>query len=151
MAFKLAGFSGATLLTLFVLSTGAAAQAPSPAAPATPPPAAGQKPAPAPPSGSGPMVRIIELRFEPVNESLIEPQTYLYYIQTGSSRPSDGVWVPYNEETERSLLDDFKRLWATNFLDNLRIEVQDRDFDGVTGKHVIFHMEERPRVKIVEY
>ena len=24
----------------------------------------------------------IELRFEPVNESLIEPQTYLYYIQT---------------------------------------------------------------------
>ena len=75
------------------------------------------------------MVRIIELRFEPVNESLIEPQTYLYYIQTRASRPSDGVWVPYTEETERSLLEDFKRLWATNFLDNLRIEVLDRDFE----------------------
>ena len=50
---------------------------------------------------------------------MIEPRTYLYYIQTQTSRPSDGVWMPYNEKTEASLLEDFKRLWATNFLDDL--------------------------------
>ena len=105
-----------------------------------------------PPEASGPLVRIIELRFEPVNESLIEPQTYLYYIQTQSSRSGDGFWSPYNEDTESTLLEDFKRLWATNFLDNLRIEVLDAPYpNGVVGKHIIFHMEERPRVKIVDY
>ncbi len=92
--------------------------------------------------------------FEPVNESLIEPQTYLYYIQSKDliSRPSAGVWRPYSEETERVLREDFKRLWATNFLDNLWIEVKDQPYsNGVMGKHVVFHMEERPRVKIVDY
>jgi outer membrane protein insertion porin family len=105
-----------------------------------------------PPADSGPLVRFIELRFEPINESLIEPQTYLYYIQTQSSRGSDGVWIPFNEQTEQTLLADFKRLWATNFLDNLRIEILDEPYpNGVPGKRVIFHMEERPRVKIVDY
>jgi outer membrane protein insertion porin family len=92
------------------------------------------------------------LRFHPVNESIIEAQTYLYYIQTPFSRPSENFWVPYDEKTEQSLLDDFKRLWATNFLDNLWIETLDEPFEnGVLGKHVIYHMEERPRVKIVDY
>ena len=105
-----------------------------------------------PPAGSGPVISQTELRFHPVNESIIEAQTYLYYIQTPLSRPSEGNWVPYNESTERSLLDDFKRLWATNFLDNLWIETLDEPFDnGVMGKRVIYHMEERPRVKIVDY
>jgi hypothetical protein len=124
-----------------------------PAAPAAQAPAQPAAQAPRlPPEGSGPLVRFIELRFEPVNESLIEPQTYLYYIQTQPSRSGDGVWVPYNEETEKTLLEDFKRLWGTNFLDNLRVEVLDAPCDnGVVGKRVIFHMEERPRVKIVDY
>jgi outer membrane protein insertion porin family len=105
-----------------------------------------------PPENSGPLVRFLELRFEPINESLIEPQTYLYYIQTQASRGSDGVWVPYTEATEETLLADFKRLWATNFLDNLRIEVLDEPYpNGVPGKRIVFHMEERPRVKIVDY
>ena len=126
---------------------------------------AGQTPAPAgspaaaqpavvrqPPTGSGPVIRQTELRFHPVNTSEIEAQTYLYYIQTPLSRPSENIWVPYNDETEQSLLADFKRLWATNFLDNLWIETLDVPFDnGVMGKHVIYHMEERPRVKIVDY
>jgi outer membrane protein insertion porin family len=105
-----------------------------------------------PPAGSEPVYRTLQLTFHPVNESLIEPQTYLYYIQTQPSRPSDGVWVPFTEATERSLLEDFKRIWATSFLDNLWIEVRDLPYDnGVMGKHVIFHMEERPRIKIVDY
>jgi len=105
-----------------------------------------------PPAGSGPVIRTTELRFHPVNESIIEAQTYLYYIQTPLSRPSDNVWIPYNEETEASLRADFLRLWATGFLDNLWIEKLDEPFaNGVMGHRVIYHMEERPRVKIVDY
>ena len=98
------------------------------------------------------MICQTELRFHPINESIIEAQTYLYYIQTPLSRPSEKVWTPYNEQTEESLRDDFKRLWATNFLDNLWIEKIDQPFpNGVMGHRVIYHMEERPRVKIVDY
>jgi outer membrane protein insertion porin family len=137
----------ACVVAVLAVPTMAAAQG-APAAPA----AAPTQPVTLPPADSGPLVRFLELRFEPVNESLIEPQTYLYYIQTQASRGSDGVWVPFNEQTEQTLLADFKRLWATNFLDNLRIEVLDEPYsNGVIGKRVIFHMEERPRVKIIDY
>ena len=105
-----------------------------------------------PAAGSGPVVRFIQLKFHPVDESLIDPQTYLYYIQTQPSRSSDGVWVAYDEQAEAKLRDDFRRLWGTNFLDNLWVEVLDEPYDnGVIGKRVIFNMEERPRVKIVDY
>ena len=53
---------------------------------------------------------------------------------------------------KQTVLEDFKRLWATNFLDNLSIEVKDAPYDnGVIGKHVIYTLEERQRVKIVDY
>ncbi|MEZ5290486.1 MAG: outer membrane protein assembly factor BamA [Vicinamibacterales bacterium] len=98
------------------------------------------------------MIRFLQLRFHPVDESLIDPQTYLYYIQTQPSRSSDGVWVPYDERAEARLRDDFKRLWGTNFLDNLWIETLDEPYEnGVIGKRIVFNMEERPRVKIVDY
>jgi outer membrane protein insertion porin family len=128
--------------------------APAAAAPTAPvqPTAACPAPAGPPAAGSGPVICETELRFHPVNESIVEAQTYLYYIQTPLSRPSEKTWPPYNEQTEQSLLDDFKRLWATNFLDNLWIETLDQTFaNGVVGKRVIYHMEERPRVKIVDY
>jgi outer membrane protein insertion porin family len=129
-----------------------AAQAPAaPTAQASTQAAPGQPPRRLPPAGSPPLVRIIELRFptQPDGQSVIDPQTYLYYIQTPASRPSDGVWVPYKEET---VLEDFKRLWSTKFLDNLWIEVNDAPYEnGVVGKHVIYNMEERKRVKIVDY
>lgn len=119
------------------------------AAPAAP---AAQPAARMPAAGSGPVIRFIQLRFHPVDESLIDPQTYLYYIQTQPSRSSDGVWVPYDEQAEAKLRDDFRRLWGTNFLDNLWVEVLYEPYDnGVIGKRVIFNMEERPRVKIVDY
>jgi len=86
------------------------------------------------------------------NVSLVDIQTYLYYIQTKSSRPSEGLWIRYNDEAEKSLIDDFKRLWGTNFLDNLSIESFDYVFDnGVIGKLIVYNMEERQRVKIVDY
>ena len=50
------------------------------------------------------------------------------------------------------MLEDFKRLWATNFLSDLSIEVKDYPFsNGVVGKLVTYNMEERERVKIVNY
>jgi outer membrane protein insertion porin family len=107
-------------------------------------------PAKLPPADSPPLVRFIELAFPTQGgQSVIDPQTYLYYLQTQPSRSSDGVWVPYKEET---VLEDFKRLWATNFLDNIWIEVKDAPYEnGVVGKHVVFNLEERERVKIVDY
>jgi outer membrane protein insertion porin family len=110
-------------------------------------------PATLPPANSGPVVWLIAPCFEAQgNTSLIEPQTYVYYIQLRASRPSEGVWVPYDESVETRIRDDFHRLWNTNFLDNLWIEVRDYTFaNGVVGKIVLYNMEERQRVKIVDY
>jgi outer membrane protein insertion porin family len=84
--------------------------------------------------------------------STVEPETYMYYIQLRPSLPSQGVWVPYDEKAEQTILDDFKRLWATNFLEDLSIETADYTFsNGVVGKVVTYNMEERERVKIVTY
>src|SRR5262249_32133291 len=103
-----------------------------------------------PPENSAPLVRFIEIAFPSQgNVSLIEPQTYLYYIQTRPSRSTEGIWVPYDEA---SVLNDFRRLWATGFLDNLWVDVTDEPYDnGVIGKHITFNLEERQRVKIVDY
>jgi outer membrane protein insertion porin family len=137
------------LVLLALVVVGAVPAAAEQAAPAAP---AAQPAVRMPPPGTGPVIRNIQLRFQPVDESLIDPQTYLYYIQTQPSRSTDGVWVPYDEAAEQKLRDDFRRLWGTNFLDNLSVEVVDEPYDnGVLGKRVIFNMEERPRVKIVDY
>ena len=59
---------------------------------------------------------------------------------------------PTTRKPRRSLLDDFQRLWATNFLEDLSIEVVDDPYpNGVIGKRIIYKMEERQRVKIVDY
>ena len=154
------------LLALFVLAMGAPAllaqQAPpsgppdpaTPVAPSGPPspstPGAPQAPRQLPPPDSPPLVRYIEIAFpNQGNVSVIEPQTYQYYIHTRPSRSSDGTWVPYDEA---SVLADFRRLWATNFLDNISIDVKDAPYEnGVIGKHIIYNLEERQRVKIVDY
>jgi outer membrane protein insertion porin family len=78
--------------------------------------------------------------------------TYLYYIETRPSVPSESRWVPWSDTIADSLRRDFNRLWATNFLDDLSIEVVDSTYpNGVPAKDVIFHMTERQRVKIVDY
>ncbi|HSL22354.1 MAG TPA: outer membrane protein assembly factor BamA [Vicinamibacterales bacterium] len=130
-------------------------QQPAPQQPALPPVAAPaqQPPAPAaalPPAGSPPLVRFVEIKSTKQNDALaIDPETYLYYIQTKPSSAQFGRWVPYDEA---AVLEDFKRLWATNFLDDLTIEVKDVPYaNGVIGKHIIFDLEERQRVKIVNY
>ena len=106
-----------------------------------------------PPAGSGPVVYLYAPCFEEQGgASVIDPETYLYYIQLKPSRPSQGEWTPWNEETEKVVHDDFNRLWNTNFLENLWIQKEDYVFsNGVVGELITYHMEERQRVKIVDY
>jgi outer membrane protein insertion porin family len=112
-------------------------------------------PANLPPAGSGPVVYQVVVCFpKQGNVSLIEPQTYLYYMQSPDlvSLPSRNEWKPYNEKAEQTIIADHKRLWATNFLDDLSIEAIDYPFaNGVSGKVVIYNMEERQRIKNTVY
>jgi outer membrane protein insertion porin family len=112
-------------------------------------------PASLPPAGSGPVVYLVGPCFAAQgNTSIVEPQTYLYYMQITSklSQPSQNRWVPYDESVEEIALADFQRLWATNFLTDLSIVVSDHTFsNGVIGKLISYNMEERERVKIVNY
>src|SRR5438094_8509081 len=73
-------------------------------------------PASLPPAGSGPVVFLIAPCFEAQgNQTVIEPATYLYYIQLKPSSTIQGTWVPYDDATEKTIVDDFHRLWNTNF------------------------------------
>ena len=108
-----------------------------------------------PPAGSPPVVYALMPCFEKQGgASVIEANTYLYYMELKShvSSPRENRWVPYADSIDQVILGDFKRLWATNFLDDLAIEVRDVKFaNGVVGKVVVYKMEERQRVKIVDY
>jgi outer membrane protein insertion porin family len=112
-------------------------------------------PAPArlPPAGSKPIVLALLLCFEAQGgQSLIDPQTYLYYVQVRPSEPSRDVWVGYDEDTEARLRTDFQRLWRTGFLDDLTIEAQEVTLaNGVAGKVILFRMEERQRIRVVDF
>ena len=110
-------------------------------------------PAALPPAGSAPVVYLIVPCFAKQGGSpVVEPETYLYYIQLRPSLPSQNRWVPYDEKAIQTAMDDFKRLYATNFLDDLAIDASDYVFpNGVVGKIILYDMEERERVKIVDY
>ena len=123
------------VVTLFfaALLAAASARAQTPGAPAPSPAPPGQvtvcgqpvaAPETPPPAGSGPVVFKVVLCFEKQGGyPVLEANAYLYYIQL---RPSaGGEWVPFDESTEHFVRDDFKRLWATNFLDDLTIDVHD--------------------------
>jgi outer membrane protein insertion porin family len=170
-------FAGLILAALGVAAP-AAAQAPTApaatqAAPAAPAAAPQEPPAPAaltaiattacgtqlaapaalPAPGAPPFVWTLEICFpRQGNAPTVESETYMYYIKLRGSQPSQGVFVPYNEATEQVMQADFRALWATNFLEDLSIDVADHTFpDGSIGKIVTYQMEERERVKIVDY
>jgi outer membrane protein insertion porin family len=131
----------------------AVAQAPAPTSGASFCGTAVAPPAQLPPANSGPVVWVMGPCFMAQgNVSTVEPQTYLYYMQLRPSQPSQNIWIPYNEQAEQTIREDFHRLWNTNFLEDLRIEVTDYTFaNGVVGKLVAYHLEERERVKITNY
>ncbi len=136
-----------------VLLSGGPAWAQS--APATPPAPAAEPVEPCgdperlPPANSPPLVKCVELRAHPVNETMVPLETYQYYIRMPLTRPSQNQWAPYSET---AILSDFKGLWGTGFLDNLWVEVIEEPYgNGISAKHVVFHIEERNRVKAVDY
>jgi outer membrane protein insertion porin family len=155
-----------TLLIAALIGVGLAASAthgqePAPAADGLPPGAIAKTacgspvapPAALPPAGSPPFIWQLELCFDRQGgSSSVDNETYLYWIKLQSSLPSQGKFVPYDERAEEQMIADFKALWATKFLDDLSIEVTDHTFEnGVVGKMVVYRMEERERVKIVDY
>jgi outer membrane protein insertion porin family len=147
------------------LAIPALAAAQAPAQPAAPAPSAplpsvtvcGQPYAPAaePPAGSGPVLLTVAPCFEAQGGvPLVDIQTYVYYMQIvpKASKPSQGQWTPYDDSLEQIMRDDFRRLMSRDFLDNLSIETTDYPFpNGTIGKIVVYNMEERQRVKIVDY
>jgi outer membrane protein insertion porin family len=141
-----------------------AAQSQAPAPQAAPAPKAAQQtvcglpvpePVNLPPAGSPPVVyQVVPCFQKQGGYSVIEASTYLYYIQVVQHLSSSQAnkWVPYDDKVEQIAIGDFKRLIATNFLDDLAIDVQDYKFsNGVIGKMIVYDMEERQRVKIVDY
>jgi outer membrane protein insertion porin family len=111
------------------------------------------EPAKAPPDGSEPIVLAYLLCFEKQGgTSMIDPQTYVSHIQLRPSEPSRDIWVPFDEDTEARIRADFRRLWSTSFLEDLSIEAHDYIFpNGVVGKLIVFNMEERQRVRLIDY
>jgi outer membrane protein insertion porin family len=112
-------------------------------------------PANLPPAGSGPVLYYVIPCFpKQGNAPLVDAETYLYYMKSQDlvSLPSRQDWKPYNDKVEEQLLQDFKQLWGTNFLDDLKIETVDYPFsNGVIGKVVVYEMEERQRIKTTVY
>ena len=106
-----------------------------------------------PPANSGPIVYLIVPCFEAQgNITLVDAETYVFYIRLQTSRPSQGVWIPWNEDAEKAVREDFVRLWGTGFLDDLKISSSDYTFaNGVVGKILTYDIEERRRVKIIDY
>jgi outer membrane protein insertion porin family len=106
-----------------------------------------------PPADVAPAVLAVLLCFDKQGgTSSIDPQTYLHYIQFRASEPSRGHWVSFDEAAEAALRQDFQRVWATGFLDNLSIETVDYRFANDTpGTIVVFHLEERRRIRLIDY
>ena len=154
----------ASLLVAFAAATGVArAQSPAPAAdqgplqlPATVCGLTVPAPSTPPPAGTpSPVTYSMLLCFEKQGgQPVIDAATYQHYIDLKNhvSIPSQNRWVPFSEQTEGVIQGDFKRLWATGFLDDLSIETHDVALgNGVNGKLVVYSIEERQRIRIVDY
>ena len=129
---RTARFRFTTLLASLMLvgATSAGAQTPASAPGSTNPSTVCGLPIPAPaalpPAGSLPVIyQIVPCFAAQGNTSTVEAETYLYYIHLRPSLPSQGRWVPYDDAAEALIKEDFARLWATNFLDDLDIQVSD--------------------------
>jgi hypothetical protein len=72
------------------------------------------------------------------------PQAYQRYVELKPSRPSDGVWISYDDYARKTMQDDYRRLWDTGKFDDLSITVTDYIFlNGVIGKFVTYTAHER--------
>jgi outer membrane protein insertion porin family len=125
------------------------------------PPAPTQDPAPAqvepcpppakqPPANSPPLLSCIEFVFHPDGQSTIDGASVLYYMQRRQGSVStEDRWIPYEEG---EILADWQRLWNTGFYDDLWVERIDEPYEnGVRGIHIVYHLEEKQRLKVVDY
>src|SRR5688572_14693151 len=80
-----------------------------------------------------PTVERVEVR----GTRLLLKDTLLYYVST---KPGDRY-------DEGRLREDFRRLWDTGFLDDLRLDV----LDAPEGRVPVFQVEERPRIAVADY
>jgi outer membrane protein insertion porin family len=76
-------------------------------------------------------------RVEVLRSQFLQAETLLFYVSTKAGDRYDAVRIK----------DDFRRLWDTGFLDDLRVDVA----DGASGKIVTFTVQERRRVQLVDY
>jgi hypothetical protein len=102
-------------------------------------------PAALPPLTVGPVVYKLAPCFERQGQrSRLPVGAYMPDIQLRVSRPSAGVWVPYNAVAERVILEDFQRLWKNHAIADLSVEIRDYRFsNGAVGKLVAYHITER--------
>ena len=68
---------------------------------------------------------------------VVDTGTYLFHLQSKEGDPYD----------EAKVLADYRTLWATGFLSDLKLDVT----DGEKGKIITFIVKERARVRRVEY
>src|SRR4051812_32606695 len=114
-----------------------------------------EAPAATPPANV-PFVWMLDLCFDKQgNSPTIETETYLYYIKLKDmvSRPSQGIWVPYDDKVEQTAVSDFNTLMkSTSFLEDMAVDVTDYAFpNGAVGKIITYRMEERERIKVIDY
>ena len=97
-----------------------------------------------PPSGSGPVLLMAAPCLTQEDGTQIIPQAYQRYIELEASRPLDGVWVSYDENTLKMIEADYRRLWGTGRLSDLTFAVSEHVFpNGVVGKVVTYSLKER--------
>ena len=84
-------------------------------------------------AAEAPLVERVEVQ----QNQFLPAETLLFYVST----------KPGERYDELRLKDDFRRLWNTGFLDDLRLDVR----DGSTGKIATFIVQERKRVQVVDY
>ena len=113
------------------------------------------QPSPLPPPDSPTLFTTLQILAPTQGNVLsVEGQTYLYYMEIDElvTLPSQGRWTPWDETIEQVLLEDFQRLWDTGFLTDLTIEIVDDPYpNGVQGRRAVFLLEERERVRIVNF
>lgn len=76
-------------------------------------------------------------RVEILRNQYLQKDTLLYYVGTKAGDPYDA----------QRIREDFRRLWDTGFLEDLRVDA----VDGPKGKIVTFTVLEKKRVQIVDY
>lgn len=110
-------------------------------------------PASAPQPGAPPAIVALLLCFDRQGGvSSVDPATYLHYVQLKPSEASRNLWREFDDDAVLVAKDDFARLWATGFLADLEIETVPYTFtNGAAGVVVVYRLEERPRVKLVEF